>query len=167
MLAHTLSWPYEHLVVIGCKKTLDFKLILHICEIDLFTYPTLTKSPAEIILARLWQWQQVKTVSYVTREHTGTIKVKSPAGCNENAQFWFGPTDYSQQCDTRSGLRAGKIKGVVTVYNKTIKSSCFILSYHIVIKDVWNSLTKARSHNVYSLSLKLPVRCVYYNWCVT
>ena len=46
------------------------------------------------------------------------------------------PTLYhSQQCDTRSGLRAGKIKGVVTVYNKTIKISCFIISYS-VIKDV-------------------------------
>ena len=42
----------------------------------------------------------------------------------------------SQQCDTRSGLRCGKIKGVVTVYNKTIKRACFILSYHIVIKVV-------------------------------
>ena len=44
--------------------------------------------------ARLWQWQQVKTLSQMTREHTGTIKLKSPGGCNENAQFWFGPTDY-------------------------------------------------------------------------
>ena len=50
MLAHTLSWPYEHLVVIGCKKTLDFKLMLQICEIYLFAYPTLTKRPAEIAL---------------------------------------------------------------------------------------------------------------------
>ena len=31
-------------------KTLDFKLMLQICEIDLFAYPTLTKSPAEITL---------------------------------------------------------------------------------------------------------------------
>ena len=30
----------------------------------------------------------------MTREHTGTIKLNSPGGCNENAQFWFGPTDY-------------------------------------------------------------------------
>ena len=35
----------------------------------------------------------------------------------------------SQQFDTRSSLRASKIKGVVTVYNKTIQRSCFILSY--------------------------------------
>ena len=63
----------------------------------------------------------------------------------------------------KSGIRAGKIKGVVTVYNKTIKRSCFILSYNIVIKDVLNSLTKSRSHNVYYLSLKLPVRYVYCN----
>ena len=63
----------------------------------------------------------------------------------------------------KSGLRAGKIKGVVTVYNTSIKRSCFILSYNIVIKDVLNSLTKSRSHNVYYLSLKLPVRYVYYN----
>ncbi len=42
----------------------------------------------------------------------------------------------SQQCDTRSCLRAGKIMVVVTVYNKTIKRSSFILSYHIAIKDV-------------------------------
>ena len=73
----------------------------------------------------------------------------------------------SQQCDTRSGLRAGKIKGVVTVYNKTINISWFIVSHHIVIKDVRISLTKARSHNVYSLSLMLPVRCFYYNCCIT
>ena len=37
-------------------------------------------------------------VSYnMTREHTGTIKLKSPGGCNENAQFLFGPTDYIGQ----------------------------------------------------------------------
>ena len=30
--------------------TLDFKLLLQIFEIDLFTYPTLTKFPAEIAL---------------------------------------------------------------------------------------------------------------------
>ena len=66
------------------------------------------------------------------------------------------PTIYlSQQCDTRSGVRAGKIKGVV------IKRECFILSHHIVINVVCNSLTKARSHNVYSLSLKLPVRHLF------
>ena len=34
----------------GCKKTLDFKLLLETCEIDLFTYPTLTKRPAGIAL---------------------------------------------------------------------------------------------------------------------
>ena len=45
--------------------------------------------------------------------------------------------DRSQQCDTRSGIRAGKIKGGITVYNETIKISCFMLSYHItVIKNV-------------------------------
>ena len=32
------------------KKTLDFKLLLETCEIDLFSYPTLTKRPAEIAL---------------------------------------------------------------------------------------------------------------------
>ena len=32
------------------QKTLDFKLMLQICEIDLFTNPTLKKSPAEIAL---------------------------------------------------------------------------------------------------------------------
>ena len=43
----------------------------------------------------------------------------------------------SQQCDTRSSLRAGKIKGVVTVYNKTTKSMVHsFISYHIVIKCV-------------------------------
>ncbi len=39
----------------------------------------------------------------------------------------------SQQCNTRSGLTAGKIKGVVTVYNITINRSWFIISYHIVL----------------------------------
>ena len=37
-------------MVIGCKKTLDFKLMLQTCEIDLFTYTTLSKGPAEIAL---------------------------------------------------------------------------------------------------------------------
>ena len=32
------------------QKTLDFKLMLQICEIDLFDYPILTKRPAEIAL---------------------------------------------------------------------------------------------------------------------
>ena len=32
------------------QTTFDFKLMLQICEIDLFTYPTLTKRPAEIAL---------------------------------------------------------------------------------------------------------------------
>ena len=40
-------------------KTLDFKLQLQTCEIDLFTYPTLTKRPAEIALLGC-EWQQVK-----------------------------------------------------------------------------------------------------------
>ena len=51
----------------------------------------------------------------------------------------------SQPCDTRSGLTADKIKGVVTVYNKTIQISCFILSYHFVIKYVENRVAKAWS----------------------
>ena len=50
MLAHTLALPCEHLVVTGSKKTLDFKLLLETCEIDLFSYNTLTKRPAEIAL---------------------------------------------------------------------------------------------------------------------
>ena len=33
------------------EKTLDFKLLLQTHEIDLFTFPTLTKSPAEIALS--------------------------------------------------------------------------------------------------------------------
>ena len=74
MLAHTLAWPCEHLVVTGCKKTLDFKLLLETGEIDLFTYPTLTKRPAEIALLGC-EWQQVKTLSYMTWEHIGTIKL--------------------------------------------------------------------------------------------
>ena len=32
------------------QKTLDFKLMLQTCEIELFAYPTLTKIPAEIAL---------------------------------------------------------------------------------------------------------------------
>ena len=92
-------------------------------------------------------------VEPLSREHSDTQTEKDTE-----------PTIYrSQHCDTRSGLRADKIKDVVTVYNKTIKRSCFILSYHIVIKDLLNSFTKALSHNVYSLSLKLLVRYVYYN----
>ena len=40
-------------VIIWCSldaKTLDFKLLLQTCEIDLFTYPTLATRPAEIAL---------------------------------------------------------------------------------------------------------------------
>ncbi len=54
------------------QKTLDFKLLLDTCEIDLFTYPTLTKHPAEIVLPGC-EWQQ--TLSYMTWEHIGTIKL--------------------------------------------------------------------------------------------
>ena len=74
MFAHTLSWPCEHFVVIGCKKTLDFKLLLQTCEIDLFAYPTLTKRPAEIALPGC-EWQQVKTLSHMTWEHIEIIKL--------------------------------------------------------------------------------------------
>ena len=74
MLAHTLSWPCEHLVVIGLKKPLDFKLMLETCKIYLFTYHTLTKRPAEIALTG-YEWQQVQTLSYMTWEHIGTIKL--------------------------------------------------------------------------------------------
>ena len=56
------------------QKTLDFKLMLQTCDIDLFTYPTLTKRPAEIALPGC-EWQQVKTLSYMTWEHIGTIKL--------------------------------------------------------------------------------------------
>ena len=69
---------------------------------------------------------QHANVEPLSREHryTQTEKDKEP------------PIYHTQQCDRRSGIRAEKIKGVVTVYNKSIKISCFILSYHIVIKDV-------------------------------
>ena len=33
-------------------KTLDFKLLLQTCEIDLFAYPTLTKRPGTIKLIK-------------------------------------------------------------------------------------------------------------------
>ncbi len=56
------------------QKTLDFKLMLQTCEIDLFTYPILSKGPAEIALP-VCEWQQVKTLSDMTWEHIGTIKL--------------------------------------------------------------------------------------------
>ena len=56
------------------QKTLDFKLLLQTCEIDLFAYPTLTKRPAEIALPGC-KWQQVKTLSHMTWEHIGIIKL--------------------------------------------------------------------------------------------
>ena len=46
--------------------------MLQTCEIDLFTYPTLTKRAAEIALPGC-EWQQVKTLSYMTCEHIWTI----------------------------------------------------------------------------------------------
>ena len=64
----------------------------------------------------------------------------------------------SQQRDRGSGLRAGKIKDVVTIYNKTIKRSCLI-----IIKKMYEIvLTKARSDRVYYFTLMLPVRYFYY-----
>ena len=45
-----------------------------------FHLPHPHKKPCWDRLARRWQWQQVKTVSYMTREHSGTIKLKSPGG---------------------------------------------------------------------------------------
>ena len=60
MLAHTLPWPCEHLVVIGCKKHLISNFLLQTCEIDLFAYHTLPKRPAEIALPGR-EWQQVKS----------------------------------------------------------------------------------------------------------
>ena len=56
------------------QNTLDFKLLLQTSEIDLFAYPTLTKRPAEIALPG-YEWQRVKTLSYMTWEHIGTIKL--------------------------------------------------------------------------------------------
>ena len=72
-----LHYVGTHVVMTVCafgghcmQKTLDFKLMLQICEIDLF----LTKRPVEIVLPGC-EWQQVKTLSYMTWEHTGTIKL--------------------------------------------------------------------------------------------
>ena len=48
--------------------------MLQICEIDLFAYPTLTKRSAEIALPGCDR-QQVNTLSYMTWEHIGTIKL--------------------------------------------------------------------------------------------
>ena len=53
---------------------LDYKIMLQICEIDLFAYPTLTKRPTEIAWPGC-EWQQVKTLSYMTWEHIATIKL--------------------------------------------------------------------------------------------
>ena len=74
MLAHTLSWACEHYGGHRMQTTLDFKLLLETFEIYLFTYPTLTKRPAEITLLGC-EWQQVKTLSYMTWEHIGNIKL--------------------------------------------------------------------------------------------
>ena len=68
------------------QTTFCFKLMLQIGEIDLFTYPTLTKRPAEIALPGCDNDNKtlVKTLSQMTREHTGTIKLNSPGGgCNQ------------------------------------------------------------------------------------
>ena len=110
-------------------------------------YLFIKKKPPDVSLRlalSIWIWVRYRENTW----HTHTEKDTEP-------------TIYrSPQCDTRSGLRSGKIKGMVTVYNKTIKILCFNRSYHIVIEDVWNSLAKARGHNGFSLSLKLPY--VYY-----
>ena len=56
------------------QKTTWFQASVTNREIDLFTYPTLTKRPAEIALPG-FEWQQVKTLYYMTCEHIGTIKL--------------------------------------------------------------------------------------------
>ena len=55
------------------QKTLDFKLLLETCEIDLFlpTLPSL-KRPAEIVLPGC---ERQQTLSYMTWEHIGSIKL--------------------------------------------------------------------------------------------
>ena len=70
MLAHTLSWPYEHVEFIGCKNTWFQASVT-----NLWNSPThLTTRPAEIALPGC-EWQQVKTLSYMTWEHIGNIKL--------------------------------------------------------------------------------------------
>ncbi len=55
------------------QKTLDFKLMLQICEIDLFAYPTLTKRPAEIALPGC-EWQQVSYMTWEQLEPSNWLK---------------------------------------------------------------------------------------------
>ena len=70
------------------QKTLDFKLLLQTCEIDLFAYPTLTKRHAEIALSGC-EWQQVKMLSYMTWEHIGTIKLINNIIKSDNYNLFY------------------------------------------------------------------------------
>ena len=74
------------------QKTLDFKLMLHIC--DLFTYPTLTKSPAEIALPGCDNDNKWKVIFYVLRTHWND-QTKVPRGVQptplNKALFGVGP----------------------------------------------------------------------------
>ena len=83
MLAHTLSWPYEHLVVIRCKKNTWFQAYVT----NLWNSPTTPSQKA--LLRSLCCDNDNKWKRYLI-----WLENKVPGGCNENAQFWFGPTDY-------------------------------------------------------------------------
>ncbi len=57
MLAHTLSWPFEHLVAIGCKNTWFQAYVTNLWTRP-FHLPHPHNKPCWDRLARLWQWQQ-------------------------------------------------------------------------------------------------------------
>ena len=62
----------------------------------------------------------------------------------------------SQQCDTRSGLRACKIKGVVTVYNKTIQISLFKVGFILLtLQAPWYASTHFAG--VRGISWRVPI----------
>ena len=75
---------------LDAKNTWFHAYVTHLWTLP-FHLPHPHKKPCSDRLARLWQWQQVKTLSYMTWEHTGTIKLKSPGGCNQKALFGVGP----------------------------------------------------------------------------
>ncbi len=92
MLAHTLAWPYEHLVVIGCKKHLISSLCYKSVKLTFSTTPPLQKaimrSPCQAVTMKTSE----NGILYDYRTHWNH-QTKVPRGCNENAQFWFRPTD--------------------------------------------------------------------------
>ena len=90
MLACTFSWHCDHLVLIECRKHMISGLYYIYVKLTL-SLPHPHKKPWWDRLARLWQLQQAKMLPYMTREPSGTTKLKSPGGATKMHNSDLGP----------------------------------------------------------------------------